>query len=366
MFKVRAILLLLLIAAAGMASVVFAAARSDGPSAVPTTAHPPGPATDLPKTMQAAAIDRAGGPEVLSLHTVPVPQVGRGEVLIAIHSASVAIWDVDIRQRLAFIRKPVFPFIMGSDGAGIIAAVGPSVTRFKTGDAVYAYCWDNPKGGFYAEYVAASAQCVAPLPKGVTLESAGALGASGLTALQGIDGALQIKQGEKLIIHGASGAVGTLAIQIARLRGAKVLATASGEDGVALVKQLGADIAIDGRKDDVAAAARSFAPNGVDAVLALAGGDALQHCIDALRAGGRVAFPRGVEPEPTARQGIAVVPYDAIAGPEDAELARLNAAVEARKFAIPIAAEFPLADAAKAHERLAAGHVLGKIVLRVR
>ena len=365
MFKVRAMLLLLLTAAAGMATGVVAAARSDGPS-VPATVRPSGPAAVLPKTMRAAAIDRVGGPEVLTLHTLPVPQIGPDEVLIAIHSASVAIWDADIRQRLVFIHKPVFPFVMGSDGAGIVAAVGPSVTRFKAGDAVYAYCWDNPKGGFYAEYAAASAQCVAPLPKGVTLESAGALGASGLTALQGIDGALQIKRGEKLIIHGASGAVGTLAIQIAKLRGAKVLATASGEEGVALVKRLGADIAIDGRRGDLVAAARSFAPNGVDAVLALASGDALQRCIEALHAGGRVAFPRGVEPEPTARLGIAVVPYDAIAGPEDAELARLNEAVEARKFEIPIAAEFPLADAAKAHERLAAGHVLGKILLRIQ
>jgi NADPH:quinone reductase-like Zn-dependent oxidoreductase len=316
--------------------------------------------------MQAAAIDRAGGPEVLAIHTVPVPHLDADEVLIAVHTAGVAIWDADIRQRLAYASKPHFPFVMGSDGAGLVAAVGSAVTKLKVGDAVYAYCWDNPKGGFYAEYAAVPASCVARLPKGVTLDSAGALGASGMTALQGIDGALRVQPGERVIIHGASGAVGTLAVQFAKLRGAKVLATASGEDGMALVRRLGADAVVEGRRGDIAAAAHSFAPRGADAVLALAAGDGLQRCIDALRPGGRVAFPHGIASEPTARTGITITPYDAIEGSQEAGLARLNQAIEARHFEIPIAAEYPLADAAKAHERLAAGHVLGKLLLRAR
>lgn len=320
---------------------------------------------DIPKTMRAAVLDHPGGPEVLTLRTLPVPNVGANEVLIAVHTAGVASWDADIRQRLAYISKPRFPFVLGNDAAGTVAAIGSGVATFNVGDAVYAYCWDNPKGGFYAEYAAVPASCVARVPKGLTLETAGALGGSGLTALQGLEGALHIQRGETLIIHGASGGVGTLAIQIAKLNGAKVLATASGEDGIALVRRLGADAAVDGRNGDIAAAARSFAPKGVDAVLALAGGDALQKCMEALRAGGRVAFPHGVEPEPRARAGITVVPYDAISGPEDVELARLNKLVEARKFEVPIAAEYSLEDAAKAHERMAQGHVLGKIVLRV-
>jgi len=322
--------------------------------------------SDLPKTMKAAAIDRVGGPEVLTVHTLPVPEVGAGEILIAVHTAGVAIWDADIRQRLAYASKPLFPFVMGSDGAGLVAAVGSGVTRFKVGKAVYGYCWDNFKGGFYAEYAAVPASCVAHLPKGVALDSAGALGASGMTALQGIDGALRIQPEQKLIIHGASGAVGTLAVQFAKLRGAKVLATASGDDGIALVRRLGADAAVDGRHGDITAAARSFAPHGADAVLALAGGEALERCIDALRAGGRVAFPHGIASEPKPHEGIVIVPYDAIEGSQETGLARLNEAVEARGFEIPIAAEYALADAAKAHERLAAGHVLGKLVLRVQ
>jgi len=160
--------------------------------------------------------------------------------------------------------------------------------------------------------------------------------------------------------------IAMVAIQLAKLNGAKVLATASGDDGIALVRRLGADAAVDGRRGDITAAARSFAPKGVEAVLALAAGDGLQRCIDALRAGGRVAFPYGVEPEPKPRAGISIVGYDAISGPEEVELVRLNKLVEMRKFEVPVAAEYSLEDAAKAHERMAKGHVLGKIVLRIR
>jgi NADPH:quinone reductase len=316
--------------------------------------------------MRAAAIDGTGGPEALTLHTLPVPQVGENEVLIAVRTAGVSVWDAEARQRLTFVSNPHFPLVLGTDGAGLVAAVGSGVRRFRVGDAVYGHCWDNPKGGFYAEYAAVPASCLAHLPRGVTLDAAGALAASGLTALQGIDVVLRIRPGERLIIHGASGAVGTLAVQLAKLRGARVLATASGEDGMALVRRLGADAAVDGRHGDIAAAAHSFAPHGAGAVLALAGGAELEHCIDALRPGGRVAFPHGIDPEPKPRAGIRIVAYDAISGPEDAELARLNKAVEARSFEIPVPAEYPLADAAGAHRRLAAGHVLGKIVLRVR
>ena len=319
--------------------------------------------SDLPKTMQAVAMDHTGGPDVLQLRTLPVPGVGADEVLIATLTASVGVWDSGIRTKLNYISQPRFPFVMGSDGAGTIAAVGSAVTTFKVGDPVYAYNWDNPKGGFYAEYVAVPAKRVGHLPKGIALDKAGALGASGLTAIQGVDDALHIKAGETLIVHGASGAVGTLAIQFAKLRGAKVLAIASGEDGVALVRRLGADAAIDGKKEDIAAAVRRFAPRGADALLALAGGDALQRCMEALRAGARVAYPNG-SPKPNARTGIAITAYDAISGTQ--EYLRLNQAIETHKFEIPIAAEFPLADAAQAHQRMEAGHVLGKIILRVR
>lgn len=320
-------------------------------------------AVAVPPTMKAAAIDRKGGPEVLTLHQLPVPRVAPDEVLIALDSAGVGPWDIDVRERLDYWKSQSFPIVLGVDGAGTVAAVGAQVHGFKVGDAVYSYAWNNPKGGFYAEYVAVPAKGVAHVPSGMSLREAGALAVSGLTALQGVDDALHIKAGETLIIHGASGAVGSLAVQFARLRGARVLATASGEDGVSFVKRLGATAAVDGRHGDIRASAREFAPHGVDAVLALAGGDALEACIDTLRTGGRVAFPTGVRPEPRARAGLSIAKYDAITGP--AEYERLNEASVQAKLEVPIAAEFPLEDAGKAQQRMAAGHVLGKIVLRM-
>ena len=318
----------------------------------------------VPQTMRAAAIDRAGGPEVITLHTLPVPKPSADEVLIAVNSAGVAVWDAGIRKHPEEIKHLHFPLVLGTDGAGTIAAVGAQVRGFKLGDAVYSYSWDNPNGGFYAEYVAVPAKLVGHVPPGMSLRDAGAIATTALTAIQGIDDALHIRPGETLIMHGASGGVGSLALQFAKLRGARVLATASGDDGLSFVKHLGADAAVDGRHGDIVAAAHEFAPGGVDAVLALAGGDALERCLDALRPGGRVAFPFGVEPEPKPRARVDIVRYNAIAGP--AEFARLNQAITAVKLQVPIAAEYPLSQAAKAHERLEAGHVLGKVVLRIR
>ena len=321
-------------------------------------------AVKLPQTMQAAAIDRAGGPEVITLHTLPVPKPAADEVLIAVNTAGVAIWDVGLRRHPQSIKHSHFPLVLGTDGAGIVAALGAKVQGFKVGDQIYSYSWDNPHGGFYAEYVAVPAERVGHVPEGLSLRQAGAIATTGLTAIQGIDDALHLKSGETLIINGASGGVGSLALQFAKLRGVKVLATASGEDGLALVKRLGADAVVDSRHGDIAGAAHQFAPAGVEAVLALAGGDTLERCIDALRPGGHVAFPEGVEPEPKAREGVAIIRYNAIPGAQEFE--RLNRAIGAVKLEVPIAAEFPLAEAAKAQERVEAGHILGKIVLRIR
>lgn len=318
----------------------------------------------VPQTMRAAAIDKAGGPEVITLHTLPVPRPAADEVLIAVHTAGVASWDVYVRQHPESLKHSHFPLVLGTDGSGVIAAVGSQVQGFKRGDQVYTYSWDNPNGGFYAEYVAVPAKLVGHLPPGMSLRDAGAIATTALTAIQGIDDNLHIKPGETLIIHGAAGGVGSLALQFAKLRGARVLATATGEDGASFVKRLGADAVVDGRQGDIPAAARQLAPQGIDAVLALAGGDSLERCLDTLRSGGRVAFPSGVRPEPKARSGISIIRYDAIAGPKEFE--RLNTAIIAAKLQVPIAAEYPLTDAAKAQERVETGHVLGKVVLQIR
>jgi NADPH:quinone reductase len=146
--------------------------------------------------------------------------------------------------------------------------------------------------------------------------------------------------------------------------GSEPASTASRKDGIPFVRRLGADAAADGRHDDLAAAARRFAPDGVDAVLALSGGSALTRLLDAVKRGGRVALPNGVEPAPRKRRGIQVIAYDATPGVREFE--RLGRAIEKARITVPIAASYPLEQAAAAHERLAKGHVLGKIVLWIR
>ena len=315
--------------------------------------------SSVPETMRAAALDKGQDAESLSIHQLPVPKPGEGQVLIAVKTAGVGVWQAKYRPSES--QDTHFPVILGSDGAGVIAAVGPGVHGFKVGDEVY-----GSNAAFYAEYVVVPTEKVAHVPKGVKPTEAGVLAISGLSALQGLDDVLGVKAGDKLIIHGAAGSVGTLAVQFAKLRGAKVLATVSDDAGAALVKRLGADVVINGRTTDITAAARTFAPDGVDAVLGLAGGDSLEHCIDALRHDnrGRVAYLYGMEPLPRPRYGARMVLYSYIAGRD--EFQRLNKAVEAARLQVPIAAEYSLADAGQAHKRLAEGHLLGKIAIRVR
>lgn len=311
--------------------------------------------------MRAMAIDRFGGPEVLQMHTMPVPEISAQEVLIELDTVGVGAWDARAREGAWGERE--FPMIPGTDGSGIVAAVGSRVARLSVGDRVYSYSYDNPKGGFYAEYVAVSAAKVAPIPDGVDLRDAGGYATIGLTALQGVDDALAIQSGENVVIHGASGNVGMLAVQFAKLRDARVLAVASGADGVKFVRRLGADEAIDGKETDaITAAVREFAPDGADALLAFAGGKELTRCLDGLRKRGRVAYPNGVEPEPRRRKGIKLSSYDATPGPREFE--RLNRAIEEGRIRLPIAKTFKLRNAADAHRFIERGHILGKVVLR--
>jgi NADPH2:quinone reductase len=316
------------------------------------------------KVMRAAAIDRFGEPEVLQIHSLPVPEPGEGDVLIALDTAGVGIWDAEMRAGWSPSGRTEFPLVLGSDGAGTVAAVGSRVQRLQVGDEVYAYSFDNSRGGFYAEYVVVAAENAARIPKGLNLINAGAIPTTGLTALQGLDDALKIERGETVLIHGAAGGVGSLAVQFAKLRGARVIATATGADGIEFVRRLGVDEALDGRHEDIAEEIRRVAPAGVSALLAFAGGDSLEHCLDGAGGECRLAYPHGVEPEPKKRKGLRVITYNGMPGVD--EFARLTAAVEEAKLQVPIAASYPLGDAAKAHERIAAGHVLGKIVLRTR
>src|SRR6185369_740160 len=134
----------------------------------------------------------------------------------------------------------------GTDGAGTVAAVGDKVDGFEEGSEVYGVSLAGPKGGFYAEYTCVKAKDASPIPRGMSIEHAGAFPMDAITALCGLDGALGLKAGESLMVFGASGGVGHIALQLAKIMGARVLAVASGRDGVELAERLGADAAVDG------------------------------------------------------------------------------------------------------------------------
>jgi NADPH:quinone reductase-like Zn-dependent oxidoreductase len=313
--------------------------------------------------MRAAAIDKFGPPEVLTIHTLPVPKTGPKEVLIAVHAAGVGVWDAELRKGEYAQGKERFPLVLGADGAGIIAEVGKDVRRFEAGDEVWAYEYSNPKGGFYAEYVAVKADNAAPAPKELTLLEAGAAVVTGLTAQQGVDDHLRTAKTDTVLVFGATGAVGTLAVQFAKRTGAHVVATASTVRGEKTLHDIGIEDVFDARADDGPDRLRVFAPNGLTAVLAFAGGDALERCIDQVVEGGRVVYPNGVEPKPRKRAKIRVISYDAAVGPD--EFDRLSRAVKEAQLKVVIDSKFKLEEAAEAHARVERAHVIGRIVLQI-
>ncbi|WP_242343511.1 NADP-dependent oxidoreductase [Anaeromyxobacter terrae] len=313
----------------------------------------------IPAQMKAAAFDRYGGPEVLHTETLPVPQPGAKQVLIRLASSGIGEWDRYVRSGEVELGPSGFPRVIGNDGAGEVVAVGEGVRRFHVGDRVYAY---SMQGGFYAEYVAQDEDAVAAIPAGLSEEEAGALGADGVTALRGLDDQLHLSAGQSLMVYGASGGIGHLAVQLAKRMGARVLGVASGRDGVELVRKLGADAAVDGKRDDVARAARDFAPGGLDAALVLVHGKSLDPALAAMRRGGRIAHPNGVEPVPAAPEGVTLLAYDGEPSPDAFE--RLNRLIAAAPFHVEVGRMYALDDAARAHRELGQHH-LGKLALRI-
>jgi NADPH:quinone reductase-like Zn-dependent oxidoreductase len=309
--------------------------------------------------MKAAALDRFGGPEVLHTETLPVPRPGAKQVLIRLDAAGIGVWDPYVRSGEFELGPARFPLVIGNDGAGEVVAVGKRVARFHPGDRVYAY---SMQGGFYAEFAAVNEEEVAPIPGGLSAAEAGVLGADGVTALRGLDDRLHLQSGESLMVYGASGGIGHLAVQLAKRMGVRVFAVASGRDGVALCRDLGADVAVDGKQDDVAREARAFVPNGLDAALVLATGDSLAPGLATLREGGRIAYPNGVEPPPKAPPGRTAVAYDGAPGRDVFE--RLGQLVGAGPFRVEIGRTFALDEAARAHREIGQHH-LGKLALQI-
>jgi len=230
------------------------------------------------------------------------------------------------------------------------------------GDRVYAAELGNTKGGFYAEYAVVKADNASVIPGTLNMDQAAVLPSDGLTALKGLEDVLGLQPDESVMIFGASGGIGHLAVQLAKRLGARVFAVASGEDGVSFVKRLGADAAVDGRSDNVLDVAREFAPDGIDAALVTAGGEATDRALSAIRPGGRIAHQNGVMPVPKAPARVSIDAYDGEGGREAID--RLNQLIEAGPFEVHVHRTFPLEQAAEAQAALEEHH-LGKIALRV-
>jgi NADPH:quinone reductase-like Zn-dependent oxidoreductase len=316
-------------------------------------------------TMRAVVIDSFGGPEQLHERHVPVPSPGRGQVLIRLEAAGVGSWDPFEREGgYADMQgtSPSFPYVLGSEGAGTLAAVGDGVTSRAVGERVFAASFLNPTGGFYAEYVCVDAGLVAPIPAGMSTSQAAVMGGVGMTALRGLQDVLDVRGGETLLVHGASGAMGHLAVELGKRLGARVLAVASGEDGVALAARAGADLSIDGRAEQVADGARRFSADGLDAALLTAGGPEADAAVATVRPGGRAAYPTGVQPNPASTPGVEPQAFN---GEPDTELLeRFMALIGDRPLDVHIAREFTFDQIPAAHHALH-GHHLGKLAIAI-
>ncbi len=304
--------------------------------------------------MRAIAIESFGGRDRLKLVDLPTPEPGPDDVLVRVRAAGVGPWDTKIREGLFGERS--FPHVLGMEGSGIVESAGENVADLREGDEVYVY-----SGGCYAEYVAAPAQKVAPKPASLSFEEAAGAPVAGSTAYQGIVEEIGLKEAETVLIAGAAGGVGTMAVQIAASLGARVLGTASPRNHDYLLS-LGAAEAIDYHGDWVAAT-RTIASDGVDAVFDCVGGETFRRSFDAVRDGGRVvtivAFGEEVEP------GRGITHHAFSARAQRRKLEKLSEMFDAGKLRVEIEDVLPLEEAAKAHERVEAGHTRGKIVLRV-
>jgi NADPH:quinone reductase len=315
--------------------------------------------------MRAVVIDSFGGPEQLRERQVPVPSPGRGQVLIRLETAGVGSWDPFEREGgYAEMQgtSPSFPYVLGSEGAGTIAVVGDGVTSRAVGERVFAASFLNPTGGFYAEYVCVDADLVASIPAGMSTSQAAVMGGVGMTALRGLQDALDVRGGETLLVHGASGAMGHLAVQLGKRLGTSVLAVASGDDGVALAARVGADLSIDGRAEQVADRARRFAADGLDAALLTAGGPEADAAMATVRPGGKAAYPTGVQPEPASTPDVEPQAFN---GEPDAELLeRFTALIGDRPLDVHISREFRFDQIGAAHHALH-DHHLGKLAIAI-
>lgn len=304
--------------------------------------------------MKAIVITEYGNSDVLKFFDVERPQPKAGEVLVKVHAAGVNPVDWKIRGGMGTRLGMTLPIMLGGEIAGTIEKRGNDVEGFKEGDAVYGII---PSGGF-AEYAIAQEGEVAPKPSSLDFENAAAVPLGALTAWQAIFGLANLANGQRILITGASGGVGSLAVQLAKAKGAHVIGTASGRNE-AFVRDLGADEFVDYTKQPFEEVVRD-----VDVVFDAVGGDTFERAFRTLRKGGflvtSVAFPS----DDKARE-FGVRAARVFCKPNAEQLAAISEFVGAGKLRPHIATVLPLAEVKKAFELSESGHTRGKIVLRI-
>lgn len=310
--------------------------------------------------VRAIGLTEFGGPEVLRVLDLPVPEPASGDVRIRVHAAAVNPADTVLRSgaRAERLGWPG-PYVPGMDAAGVLDAIGPNTrTTLRPGDAVIAMVQPyRPVGGAYADYIVVPAECVAPIPDGADFPAASTLAMNAMTAHLGLE-QLAVPAGGTVAVTGAAGAFGGYAIQLAKVDGLRVLADASDADRE-LVAALGADEVV-ARGDDVARRFRELAPDGVDGLLDGAVLDGL--VLPAIRDGGGLSVIRGWS-GPTER-GIRIHQTRVTDIVDDhARLMRLRDQASAGVLTLRVADVLPAEQAAQAHRRLAAGGVRGRLVL---
>src|SRR5436190_16650989 len=308
--------------------------------------------------MKAAALQQYGGPEVLKLQELPRPEPKDDEVLVRVIAAGVNPVDTYVRQgRLSERSLDKQPIIIGYDIAGVVEKTGAKITKFKAGDAVYAYL-PIMRGGGYAEFAIAKEGEMSLKPKKIDFEKAAAVPLAATTAWQALIDTAKLEKGQTVLIHGGSGGVGCFAVQIAKAHGAKVIATASTANQD-LLKQLGVDQAIDYTTTKFEEIVKD-----VDVILNGVRGDTLSPSYGVVKKGGMIV---SITDEPDAaecaKHGIRGSRLSA--HPDAKVLEELTTLIEANKITPIVSQTFPLMDVAKAHQQIETAHTRGKIVLKV-
>ena len=314
------------------------------------------------QTMKAIRIHNYGGPEVLQYEDAPRPKPQAGEVLIRVHAAGVNPIDWKVREgHMKDFWPHKFPLILGWDLSGMVEAVGPgpaAAGRFKKGDEVYSVP-DVSRDGAYAEYVVVRESELALKPKSLHHVHAAAVPLAALTAWQALFDAGQLVSGQRILIHGGSGGVGHVAVQLAKWKGAHVFATASTKNQE-LLRELGVDEPIDYTKQKFEDVARD-----VDLVLDLIGGETQERSWSVLKNGGVLLSL--VQPPSVEKAKALGVRAAFVAGhPSGAQLAEIAKLIDSGELKLTIDRILPLSEVRRAHELSQSGHTRGKIVLRVK